>query len=110
MLSTPGQAFLSPGSLKPANATLGERCRDYEGRAGGTRSERSLPTTLVHTADVFRPAGWLRWGSRSSFSSVSSPASSLSLALSLSLTPTPSPLLQDDVSTARQGLMGPLAN
>lgn len=28
VLSTPGQAFLSPGSLKPVNATLGERCRD----------------------------------------------------------------------------------
>lgn len=34
----------------------------------------------------------------------------LALSRSLSLTPTPSPLLQDDISTARQGLMGPLAN
>lgn len=82
VLRTPGQAFLSPGSLKPANATPGERCRDSTRGGPGTRSERSLLTPLVHRADACRPAGWLRWGTCSSFSSVSSPASSLSLALS----------------------------
>lgn len=41
MLRTPGQAFLFPGSLKPANATLGERYRDSTrgGRGDKIRKE-----------------------------------------------------------------------
>ena len=109
-----GPRLLAPRAWSPACSTLGKGCRGSPKR-GGERAEsraemeRSLPPTLVHRADPGRPQpGRLGRGEPAVAAAPSfwSRASSLSL----SLIPTPSPLLQDDVSTARRGLMGPLAN
>lgn len=102
---------LAPRSLQPADSTLGEGCRGSPRRGGKTAgrragTEKSLQPTLVHREDLDRPQPvWLRWGTCRGFPFALEPG-----VLTLSLIPTPSPLLQDDVSTARRGLMGPLAN
>ena len=112
-----GQGRAGPGDRSPPRASSrlippwGREAGALQavgGKLGGSRAqtERSLPPTLVHTADLGRPQpGWLRWGTCRGFSFALEPG-----VLTLSLIPNPSPLLQDDVSTARRGLMGSLAN
>lgn len=87
-----GQVIALPWEPEAGYSTLGEGCRGSPRRArkiAGSRAEteRSLPLTLVHRADLGRPQpGWLRWGACTGFSFALQPGV---LALVLSFPPHP---------------------